>query len=200
MKYENISRVREGLGVLHHMFTYDKLEGHSKKRGNGNGKKYFHVNGSWRVAHVNDVPNSKVACLGFHVRFSSHVVFFFIKREKEDLLRNYIWSHAWSNRDLFKSKLKFSTVKIAFPVYISICAALAPAQTTIPIFHRYRQITSFSQKIQRGRRRVEQRTLLFLLLFLFQYGNVLFRKICRSFVIVSLSEWVSEWGKGRAHA
>lgn len=30
MKYENILEGAEGLGVLHHMFTYDKLEGHKK--------------------------------------------------------------------------------------------------------------------------------------------------------------------------
>lgn len=53
--------------------------------------------------------------------------------------------HDLTHRDLFKSKLKFSTVKIAFlnSMYISISPS---SQTTTSIFHRYRQITSFSQK------------------------------------------------------
>lgn len=97
--------------VLHHMLTYDKL-----KKGLKIMKKYFHVNGLWRAAHVNDVRSSYFKFsdngLGFHVQF-------FFLHKKKDLLPNYIWSHAWSNtQGPFYFKIKIFNGKNSFSVYI----------------------------------------------------------------------------------
>jgi hypothetical protein len=146
-------------------------------------KKYFHVNGLWRATHVNDVRSSYFKfCdngLGFHRSMFNFS--FFIKRK---IYYRIIYGHMHDltaqHRDLFISKLKFSTVKIAFP-YISLF------QTTNSIFHRYRQITSFSQKFQKPKKTWTQIPCIFLFLF----GMEMF--FSEKYVdLSSLSHWVRQ--------
>lgn len=136
-----LERGSGGFGkVLHHMLTYDKLE----KGWNNNTSIWMAFKShtcKWCSKFLIQIfwqtPRVRV-----HFSFLS---FRSIREKKIYYGIIYGHMHDLTHRDLFKSKLKFSTVKIAFPrIYLS--------QTTTSIFHRYRQITSFSQKTPKPRR------------------------------------------------